>query len=809
MRDMMTALLHDFRDALRSTLKNPGFAALVIGVLGAGLSCVIFMATLLDGFILRPLPFAEPDRLVQAGFFGDGGLGDVFPVDSRDLAQLQRYVAPKGEVAAAARSTINLSDIDRPERYHGSHVTANLFHVLGVAPLLGREFSEADAKPGAPPTAMLAYTLWQSRYGGDPSIIGRTIRVDGSPATVIGVMPDGFSYPRNEDIWVPSTTIADALPVDPFAYWVIARRSADASGADLAAAFDRWFADAARADPERFRGRSFRVEPLARMAADRTTRGTLGSMLAAVVMVLLVSCANAANLLLTRTLGRSHDLAVRVALGASRRRLIARILVESLLLTTLAAALAFALARAGVAWQRGAMNDAEFFPSWLRFDVDLRVVLLAFVAATCTAIAAGLLPALRAGRMAVGSDIRHGARGVAGGSFARTSRVLVVGEIALSCALLICVGTLVRGIGALDRADLGIDQNHLLTARIALSKAVHPTSAEQVQVFERIGERLREDAGIADATVGTALPGTFYNSFHFVLPEGTAPGDADPPTFYSGAVDAHFPAAYGVKLEQGRFFDERDRADTEPVAVVDRKFAERFGNGGPIVGRRFRIDPRDPDGPTVTVIGVVNALTLDVPGNAPAPALLRPLSQDPFYIATIAMRTRGDALAFVPRLNAIVQGVDADAPLYWVRDYAGVIGASTIAERVVAKSFAAFGLIALALAGAGLYGVMAFAVAQRTREIGVRRELGAPARHVLGDVFGRSFLELGAGLVIGIVAGVLLARLLTQSLSNIETVGIATIATALGVLVVAVALAVSVPVRRALGVDPAVALRHE
>ena len=410
----MTALFHDIRDAFRSIAKHPGFAALVVGVLGAGLSCVIFLVTLLDGFILRPLPFAEPDQLVQAGFFGDGGLGNVFPVDSRDLAEMRRYVAPKGDVAAVARSTINLSDGERAERYHGGHVTANLFRVLGVAPLFGRDFSDDDAKPGAPATTMLSYGLWQSRYGGDRSIVGRTIRVDGRPASVVGVMPDGFSYPRNEDLWVPSTTIADALPVDPFAYWVVARRHGDASDADLAAAFDRWFADAARADPERFRGRSFRVEPLARMAADRTTRGTLGAMLAAVVMVLLVSCANAANLLLTRTLGRSHDLAVRVALGASRRRLIGRILVESLLLTTLATALAFALARVGVAWQRSVMQDTEFFPLWLRFDIDARVVLLAFAAATFTALAAGLLPALRAGGMAVGGDIRQGARGIAG-----------------------------------------------------------------------------------------------------------------------------------------------------------------------------------------------------------------------------------------------------------------------------------------------------------------------------------------------------------------------------------------------------------
>jgi predicted permease len=804
----MTGALNDLRDALRTTFKHPGFAALVVGVLGAGLACVIFMVTLLDGFLLRPLPFAEPDRLVQAGFRGDGGLGDVFPVDSRDLAGIRRYVAAKADVAGVARSTINLSDMDRPERFHGGHVTANLFRVLGVAPRLGRDFSDDDAKPGAAATAMLSYSLWQSRYGGDLSIAGRTIRVDGRPTTVVGVMPEHFTYPRNEDLWVPSP-IAEGMPADPYAYWIVARRNADASDADVANAFDTWFADAARADPERFRGRAFLVEPLARMAADRTTRDTLGAMLAAVLLVLLVACANAVNLMMTRTLGRSHDLAVRVALGASRRRLITRVLAESLLLTTLATALAFALARLGIAWQRGAMRETEFFPLWLRFDLDWRVIAIAFLAASATAVAAGLLPALRAGRMAAGGDLRGGPRGVAGGSFARTSRALVIGEIAVSCALMICVGTLVRGIDAIDRTDLGIDANHLITARVALATALHPTPAEQVRVFERIAERLRADAEVVDASVGTALPGTFYNSSHFVQPDGAPSADGELPTFYSGAVDAHFAGAYGVKLEQGRFFDAQDRADTASVAIVDRTFAERFANHGDVLGRHFRIDPGDPDGPTVTVVGVIAPLTLDTPGHEPAPAMLRPLSQDPWYIATLAVRTRGDALAFAPRLGAIMREVDADAPLYWVRDYATVIHDVTVAERVIAKSFAAFGLIALALAGTGLYGVMAFAVAQRTREIGVRRALGAPANQVLANIFGRSAFELAAGLAVGVVAGIALSRLLTHSLPAIASVGASAILAAVGVLAAAVLLAVALPARRALRVDPIVALRHE
>jgi predicted permease len=804
----MIAFLHDLRGAIRATLKNPGFAALIVGVLGAGLACVIFMATLLDGFLLRPLPFARPDELLQAGFHGDGGLGDVFPVDSRDLAQIRRYVAGEADVAAAARSTINLSDLDDPERYHGAHVTANLFGVLGVAPMLGRDFSADDAKPGAPAVTLLSNTLWKSRYGGDPSIVGREVRVDGQPATVIGVMPKDFSYPRNEDLWVPAP-ITEGLPVDEYAYWLIARRHAGTADGAVANAFDTWFTDAARADPERFRGRSFQVEPLARMAADRTTRGTLGSMLAAVVMVLLVSCANAANLLLARTLGRTHELSVRVALGANRRRLITHLLAESLLLTLLATALAIVLARAGIAWQQGAMRETEYFPQWLRFDLDGTIVLLAFVAALFTALAAGLLPALRAGDIAVASGLRDGTRSVASSSFVRVSRALVVGEIALSCALLICVGTLVRGIGAIDRTDLGIRTDHLLTARVALATHVHPDAASQLRVYERISERLREDANVADASVGTALPGTFYNGFHFVLPDGTAPGDGDPPQLYTGAVDAHFLGAYGVKLEQGRFFDDTDRADTLRVAVVDRKFVDRFGNGASVLGRRFRIDPRDPDGPTVTIVGIIGALTLDTPSGGPVPALLRPLSQDMFRIATIAVRTRGDPLAFAPRLNQIMREIDADAPLYWVRDYAAVVREMTVSERVIAKSFGAFGLIALALAGAGLYGVMVFTVTRRTREIGVRRALGSPSRDVLRSVFGRSFLQLGLGLVVGVAVGIPLARLLTQTLQNIEVVNVTVVLGALAVLILAAAIAIAVPVRRALRVDPSVALRHE
>ncbi|MEO7324072.1 MAG: ADOP family duplicated permease [Dokdonella sp.] len=804
----MSFFLHDIRDAVRGIAKRPGFSALVIGVLGTGLACVIFMLSLLNGFVLRPLPFAQPEQLLQAGFFGDGGLGDVFPVNSTDLMQIQRHLAASADVAAVARSTINLSKRDKPKRVNGGHVSANLFHVLGVAPILGRDFSSADERPGAPAVAMLSHTLWQSSYGGDPAIVGQQIRVDSQPATVIGVMPENFSYPRTEVIWVPAT-LAEGIKPDDHVYWVVLRKHAGVTDAGVRSAFETWFADGARADPERFRSQSPRVEPLAYMAADRTTRSTLGYMIAAVLMVLLVACANAANLLLTRTLGRSQELSLRVALGASRRRLVTHLLVESLLLSLIATVLALLLARAGLAWQHAMMRESESFPLWLRFDIDGTVVLFAVAAALLTALVTGVLPALRAGDMATAGTLRAGASGVAGGGFARVSRVLVIGEVALSCALLICVGTLVRGILVLDHSDLGINTDHLLTARLALMKSAYPTDADQQHLFERLGERLRADAGVVDATVSTALPGTYYNEAHDVLPSGAVPGNGTLPQVYSGDVDEHFLAAYGIKLEQGRFFNSSDRADSARVAVVDRKFVEHYGNGESVLGRQFRLDPRDPKGRMLAIVGVIGPLTLDTPGFGSQPALLMPLTQQIWRIASVAVRTRDDPHAFAPRLNEIMREVDADTPLYWVRDYPAVIDSMTIGERSVAKSFGIFGVIALILAAAGLYGVLAFAVGRRTREIGVRRALGAQAGQVLRNVFGRSLTQLGIGLAIGVVAGVVFARLLTGSLQSIPTTDPFVVIGALAVLMLAALTAVILPARRALRVDPMVALRHD
>jgi len=806
---MVSTLIHELRQAVHALCARPAFSALVVGVLASGLACVIFMLVMIDGFVLRPLPFPQPERLLHVGLLDDNSGGNLNEVVGRDLVQLRRQLAGSGEVAGFESATVNLSDLDRPERFDGAMISANLWHVLGVAPLLGRDFNADDERAGAPAVVLLSYELWHSRYGGDPGIIGRQVRVNARAGTVVGVMPQDLSYPFREMLWIPATLSEDANPSTDDAYAAVVRRGDGVSDATVLAAAQRWLTDAAHADPDRFRGMRVGVEPLAYMTVNKVTRAVLDIMLGAVFIVLLVACANAANLLLLRTLGRRQELAVRVALGASRSRIAVHLLMQSLLLATLATAVALPLARVAMRWQAAVLRESPNGPPhWLRFELDFTVLALVVGAAFLTALVTGLLPALRAGRDAVGGSLRDGARGTSAGAFARLSKLLMIGEVALSCALLILVGTMIRGIVAIDHVDLGFDGTHLLTARVGLFNSTYPTGAQQTRLFEQFTERLRADPGVIDASAATVLPLRFNGSRDVIPAGGTFDGNSVPQARY-GAVDDHFLSTYGVHVLRGRFFDARDVAGGERVAVVDHAFEQHFAAGGDVIGRRFRVDPRVADGPTVTVVGVIAPLTLDNPGDAPKPLLLAPLRQDPARFASVVVRVQGEPAAFAPRMNALMREVDADTPLYWVRDFAAVIREATFGERIVAQLFGLFGVIALVLAAAGLYGVTAFSVGQRTREIGVRRALGAPAPQVLRTLFARIGWQVGAGLGIGLALGMLLAHAMTAELHSIAPSDPLVATATLSILIIAAAIAVIVPARRALRVHPTEALRYE
>lgn len=804
----MSAVIHELHKAARGIVARPAFSALVVGVLACGLACVIFMLTVLDGLILHPLPFPQPDQLLQLGVRSETSSEGMNYLRNVDLVQIRGRLSKVADVAGIDNQTINLSDLGRPERYDGTFVSANAFHVLGVHPILGRDFASTDENDGAAPAALLSYALWHSRYGTDPAIVGKQIRVNARPTTVIGVMPPNFSFPSRSAIWL-STPLFDGVKRGEPLFLVVARRQAGVGNAAVRTAFDAWFADAINAEPAHFRDQHADMQPLASMISNHNLRVSTYMMLAAVVMVLLVACANVANLLLTRALARRQQFAVCVALGASRRRLILQFLAESVLLSLIAAIIALGLAELGVGWLRTVLQQSDSAPTWLHFHIGGVVLAFSLGAAAFTAVCCGTLPALRVGAMAASSNLRAGVRGTAGGSALRASGILVIVEVALSCALLVGVGTLVRQIVSMNHADLGIDQGHLLTARVVLPTTSYPTDQDRLHLYKQLVDRLHADPDVVDATIGSAFPGGGLTPDRAIVPVGADMGSGSLPRANTGAVDDRFLATYGISLQQGRFFDSRDRAASEHVAVVDRTFVDRFGHGRDVLGQQFRLDPRDPDATTVTVIGVIGALRMD-PADMPAtPTVLVPLRQQPTRVATIAVRTRGTPDAFAPRLQKIMQAVDHDTPLYWVKTYPKVIASTTFGDRLMTQLFGIFGIVALILAGAGLYGVMAFSVGQRTREIGVRRALGAPSGSVLRSLLLRSFASLGIGLAIGLAAGIPFARLLTAAMPDSGAVDGASLLVAVGVLIFAAALAVIVPAHRALRVDPMVALRYE
>ncbi|MFZ1222137.1 MAG: ADOP family duplicated permease [Dokdonella sp.] len=803
----MRAVTHELKQAARGLLAKPGFSALVIAVLSSGLACVLFMAVLVYGLVIRPLPFAAPEQLLHIGLQKADRPDRLSAVSTHDLIDWQRQLDAVVDVAAYQQQTINLSDEGRAERYAGALITSNLLRVIGVPAQLGRTFTAEDAVPGAPATVILSDAVWRQRYNADPAIIGRVLRMNAGSASVIGVMPADFSYPQKEMLWTPAPLKPGTTRDEGGDWVVIARLRAAAGMSALRAALDNWHADAKAESPRYFEMLGVGVEPLSYLIVDRNTRAIFNVMLVAVLLVLLVACANAANLMLSRTLARRQELAVRAALGASRARLAGHLLGQSLVLAAVAAAIALPVGWAAARWvDQTFRNSEEGPPHWMHFNLDAALIGYTVLAALLTGVISGILPALRAGSQ-VNATLRDDSRAVAGGAFARISRGLVIGEVAISCVLLVAAGVMVRGIDQFESSDFGIRTDNLLTARIGVPEVKFPSAEAQLAVFDRLEQALRAEPGVIDAGIGTTLPGLIAESRR-VLRDGAGPDDAQT-VVYFGRIDDHFASTYELGLEEGRFFNSSDDTDSPAVALVDRTFADKLGGGESVLGRRFRIDPDNADAALVTIVGVIRRVQLDDLDDAVRPAMLRPLRQDPARFVSLAIRTQGDPLAFAPRFNEILREVEPDTPAYWVRSYDQVIREGTFGEFVLARLFLVFGGISLFLAGAGVYGVIAFNVRQRTREIGVRRALGAPAANVLRSLLGRGAWQIGLGLLLGLTMAWLFARALVSSLNGFDADNPAVYGAVIGILMLAALIAILVPARRALRVDPLVALRHE
>lgn len=806
----MPGILEELRFALRSLRKSPVLCLVAVLTLGLGIGMNALMFSLVYGALFRGLPFPEEDRIVRVSWVDPSAPNSWMSPWVRDFADVSAEQKTIQDLAGLYTGTINVSGIDRPVRYEGVFMTPNGFDALGVQPILGRSFTEAEGMPGAPLAIIVGYHVWESSFRSDPGVLGRTIRVNGEEATVVGVMPEGFRFPDVQDVWVP-------FRVNPLEF--------ERGEGNTLMTYGRLMPGVTRKEAAtEFAGLSERLD-LFRGVGDQPLRVRIEkfsepptdmklvflTLLATVILVLLVACTNVANLLLARAAGRTRELAVNVALGASRRRVMAKLVAEAMVLVGVGALLGIGLGWVGL---RLVFHFAVTSPPpfWFIFEIDTPVLLFVTAASALAAVVAGVVPGFRVSGTKINAILKDEGRGSSSLRIGRLSRFLVISELAFSVALLVSAGLLVKGMVRMRNLDQGIFQEEVLTARLGLFETDLPEESDRRQFFADLQDRLRNRPEISAASLTTTLPGFTAGRTPVGVQGSQYAEDRDYPRVAYAWVSPGFFETFGVELVAGRDFTLQDRSDSNPVAIVNRSFAERLFPGEDPLGRQFRSGASESDGPFRTIVGVVPDLYMEgLTGRTqhPPSGYYIPLAQGDVRFASITVRGRGGPQALAQVLQEEVGILHPDTPLYWVRTMATALREEIWYVDLFGGLFAAFGALALLLAAAGLYAVMATGVAQRTREVGIRMALGARAARVLGMVLTQGTTQMMTGLLAGMVLAGVLSRGLQAMLFGVDPWDPVVFLVISGVMLASGLAASLIPARRATRVDPVEALRME
>jgi len=806
----MQAIVHEMRQALSQLRHSPGFTVAGVVILGLGLGVTLFMFTAVKAYMLTPLPFPEAERIMYLERANPLQGADSMEVTQHDFVEWQQAQESFDELAAFYLGTINLSDDDLPQRFEGAFMTPSGFDVIQAEAHIGRRLTAADAEPGASPVIVLGYDVWLNRYNGDPAILGESVRVNGVPTMVVGVMPAGFRFPLFQDLWVPlQIDLSRFARGEGQAVKVFGRLKPEVSLQQARAEFEAIAAGLAGRHRENENVTAV-IQAFQDEYLPQEARTVISAMFVAVLLVLLIACANVANLILARTAARQNDIALRVALGASRWRILVHVLTESVVLASAGTVIGWFLAGGGLELLDRAFVAADIQdPFWIQFRLDGRVLLFAAFTAVTAGVIAGLVPAMRATRTNVNEYLKEGSKGN-GRSVSKLSRTLVTAEIALSCILLVSSVLMTRSVVNLNARPLGIANTDLLTGRIGLTEAQYPDGESQFRFYEQLMERLSAEAGVVGATAGYSFPGV--NSWvMFYRTRGMEPPERGPlPTTNYAGVMNNYADVLGVRLLRGRWFDGRDRADSDPVVVIGASLAEEaFGNGDPI-GQQIMIgDPNSEDTPWRTVVGVTANVLLDELEDPERPSAFVPLVQVPQRFLTVAVHTRGEPLAFAQTLRETVRSIDQDIPVYWVRTLDSWIWAGNFTSRVVSALFGIFALIAVILSAAGIYSVLAYSVSQRRREIGVRRAMGAVDGRILNMILRQGALQLMVGLGAGLLCAIAFAQFLSSMLRGVSPFDPPTLLGVALILCLVSLVASLFPALRAMRVTPMEALRYE
>jgi putative ABC transport system permease protein len=808
---LMRTLGLETRHALRALIKRPALSLIVVGTLSLGLGANAAILAMIDALVVRPFVFSDIDRIALVSQTSRESPGDrrgrVAPANFIDWKK-QTDVFER--LAAFEWWEVDLIGRDVPERVQGFFVSADFFPTLGVRPEHGRSFLPEEEMVGRHRAVVLGYGLWQRRFGGDPAIVGQKIVLDGQPYEVVGIAPAGFDFPMGSQVWAPLAFTPEVAELRTSHYLTaIARvapgRTLEDAQAQMAVVAERL----EREYPEANRGRGVRVYTLAQGMMDEGLGPILSLWQASALFVLLIACANIANLLLARGAERQREMAVRLAIGASRARVVREQLIETALLAAAAVPGALAVAWVSLRAIRSYMpaKTARFVAGWDRLDVDARLVLVTALVAVLTAVLCGMLPALQGSRPALAETLKEGGRSAtAGRGRQRLRRALVVAEITLALPLLVASGMGVVGALRFINGPQGFDPDQVQSMKFVLPESRYPDARAHRQMVVSVVDRLHGMPGVRSAAAVNIMPSQGDNSSRPIEIDGRPnPDPANPPTVDFRSVTEGAFDTLGIPLLQGRGFSAADHETAQPVAIVSESMARKYWPDGNPLGRRLKVGKTD----WVTVVGVCGDVIQDWFNRRNYPTLYRPFLQAPTSYAVLLTRSTGDPATVASAARNAVREVDAALPVFDILTMREAIRERTLGLQYVAAIMTVFGGLALVLAVVGVYGVMAFLVAQRTHEIGVRMALGATPRDVLRLAIGQTGRLTSLGIGLGVTLSIALGRLVEAAVLGTASSDVRLVAGFAIVLVLSALAAGYLPARRAAATDPMIALRAE